>query len=402
MRQNMASLAYLYISLSDKGEIPMKRLCIYMTYNKENRIYEYIGRALRSLKECCTKLYLVCNYQRIDAGLEYARLYADGVFYRENRGYDSGAYKDALCDFIGWDEVYRYDELILVNDSFFGFFYPLRDTFEKMEGENCDFWGMTGQVAGEFRNPTHRFDAHVHSYFLVFKNTVIKSSAFRDFWEEFVYPENFREAIVNFEFGINARLKQHGFNGKSCMDLYDIRLQRNENPCYMWLRRLVDEYQIPVMKKKCVLIRTPGFAYTLETVTFLRERGLYPTEWIEEYLEKQFYIPDGRMEAPCNSLEIFYENHTNVYIYGAGMCGKNLALYFSYKKWQHSGFIVTDSSGVEDAVSLEEAEIQPGTGVIVSVLDAGTAGEIKRHIGDRCREEQLFFIADCPAIKLPD
>ena len=89
----------------------MKRLCIYMTYSKENKLYEYIGRVLKSLKACCSKVYLVCNYKGMESGLEHVSSYIDGIFFRENKGYDSGAYKDALCEFLGWDEVYQFDEL---------------------------------------------------------------------------------------------------------------------------------------------------------------------------------------------------------------------------------------------------------------------------------------------------
>lgn len=85
------------------------RLCIYMTYNKENKIYPYIEKVLKSLKVCCSRVYLVCNCKVLKAGLNDSQSYVDNIFFRENIGYDSGAFKDALCEFLGWDEVYRYD-----------------------------------------------------------------------------------------------------------------------------------------------------------------------------------------------------------------------------------------------------------------------------------------------------
>ena len=124
---------------------------------------------------------MVCNYEKVNLGLEYVFPWVDNIYYRTNKGYDSGAYKDALCSFLGWDEVYKYDELILVNDSFFGFFYPLKDSFQLMDKEKCDFWGMTGQAAGEYKDPFYSFDEHVHSYFMVFKKNVLKSKAFKSF-----------------------------------------------------------------------------------------------------------------------------------------------------------------------------------------------------------------------------
>lgn len=38
-----------------------------------------------------------------------------------------------------------------------------------MDSADCDFWSMTGQKAGEYRNPVYPFKAHIHSYFLDFK-----------------------------------------------------------------------------------------------------------------------------------------------------------------------------------------------------------------------------------------
>jgi hypothetical protein len=380
----------------------MNRLCIYVTYNQENKIHEYMGRVLQELQTCCSKLYLVCNYLEIKEGKEYALPWVDDIFYRKNVGYDSGAYKEVLCDFLGWETVYQYEELLLVNDSFFGFFYPLQESFDRMAREECDFWGMTGQAAGEYRNPTYPFDAHVHSYFFVFKRQVMRSKVFREFWERLSYPEKFREAIVFFEIKINHDLEQSGFRKKSLIENCGIPWKRNENPCYSRLYELVKNYRLPLMKKKCVLIRNIGFADTLKTLKYMRQKNLYPVDWILSYLEHQFYIPK-RGTIPCNSLEIFYHNHSDIYIYGMGVCGKNLALYFEDKGWHYRGFLVTDASGTDKGVvSLEEAEIDSDTGILISVLDPATAKEIERHIGKRCRREQLFFISKCAAIKLPD
>lgn len=382
----------------------MNRLCIYVTYNRENKIYEYIGNALKSLKECCSDIYMVCNYENIADGLEYASPYIDGIFFRQNNGYDSGAYKEALFDFLGWAEVSKYDEIVLVNDSFFGFFYPLQDTFTLMSKEICDFWGMTGQEAGEYINPLYEFDAHVHSYFMVFKKKVVQSEAFRVFWETLKYPINFREAVVNYEIGINTWLKQHGFIGKSFIDVYNIKLMRNENPYYSMTYELIKDCKLPIMKKKCILIRNANFTGTLRTLDYLKKEDIYPISWIMLYLENQFYIP-GIGDKPCNSLEIFYKNHSNIYIYGAGVCGKNLTVYFKHKGWQHKGLIVTDKTAQDtECLLFDDIQIDDETGIIISVIHQQVSEEIVKYIETKsnCRREQLFVVYDCKAIRLPE
>lgn len=400
----------------------MNRLCIYMTYNRENKIHNYMGQAICALKQCSSTLCLVCNYEKIKEGKEHITGLVDEIYCRENKGYDSGAFRDMLCDFLGWERVYEYDELILANDSFFGFFYPLQESFLRMEGQECDYWGMTGQTAGEFSDPFYAFDAHVHSYFLVFRKTVLKSTCFKRFWQGLDDAENFRQAVTGYEIGINACLREHGFQGKSFVDLGRIKLQRNENPSYTKLYELVRDCRVPVMKKKSVLIRNPFFADTMKTIDYLMQEERYPVQWMLSFLDNQFYIPgmhqaseiqtgqcqamgqeSGIRQPPCNSLEIFCKRYARIYIYGAGVCGKNLALYFTRKGWEYEGLMVTSASDATDgAITLAQAKIGADTGIVISVLNKGTAQAIAEHTGKVCGREQLFFISDCSAIRLPD
>lgn len=379
----------------------MKRLCIYVTYSRNNQIEEYVSLVLKSIKQCGIDIYCICNYPNIESGLEYATPYAEKVICRENKGYDSGAYRDAIIDLIGWDKVLGYDELLLVNDSFWGMFYPLENYINEMDSADCDFWGMTGQTAGEFKNPEYKFDAHIHSYFLVFKSNVLHSDVFKKFWEDFEYPTTFREAIVYFEIGINARLRKGGFKGMSFIDLWEIELERNINPYYEYPYELISEKKFPLLKKKSILIRNHGFPSMLKAVKYLKENSLYPTEWIEGKIETQFYIPEMNTQE-CNSLEAFYHSHSNIYIYGNGVCGRNLAVYFGYKGWVFEKFIVSDNTGGDEGVlSIDDVEITPNTGIVISVINKGVASEIISNIGKRCHKEQLFLISECRAIQLP-
>lgn len=136
-----------------------------------------------------------------------------------------------------------------------------------------------------------------------------------------------------------------------------------------------------------------GFEETLKTIVYLEKEKRYPTEWVKQYLENQFYIPE--YESSCfNSLELFYRNYSTVYIYGAGVCGKNIAAYFDYKGWNFKGFISTEPEKEEVCSScIEKVTIDSDTGIIVSVLNAEIAEEIAKHIGTRCSQNQLFYLS---------
>jgi rhamnosyltransferase len=280
-------------------------------------------------------------------------------------------------------------------------FFPLRNYIDEMDRADCGFWGMTGEAGGEFQNPEYKFDAYIQSYFLVFKRNVLHSDVFRKFWEDFEYPVTFREAIINFELQISAKLKEYGFKGLSFMDLWKIELERNVNPYYEYPYELISEKKFPLLKKKAILIRNHGFSSALKAVKYLKTNSLYPTEWIEDMIDSQFYILDMN-RTECNSLEIFYRRYSNIYIYGNGVCGKNLAWYFEYKGWRFEKFIVTNKTeSCPEVVTIDEAKIDPDTGIVISVMNKDVASEIVSYIGEMCCRNQLFLISECGAIQLP-
>lgn len=377
----------------------MNRLCIYVTYNKNNKIEAYIGYMLKALRAHTTALYVVCNYPQILDGREYVEPYADGIFNRENIGYDAGAYKDMLCTILGWDKVWQYDELVLLNDSFFGPFYDLNRSFDIMDNVKCDFWGMTRHPSGEVKTIGYTFDSHIQSYFLVFRRQVLKNSLFKEFWESFPYPNTLMETIINYEFGINQYLTKNGFISKTLSDIWGIEFKENENPTINYSLELIRDKGLPVLKKKSLLICNHGFENAMNAVAFLQTNKLYPVEWIWKWIDSQFYIEDYAADGD-NCLDVFRQKYEKIYIYGAGVYGKKLSLYFERKGWKLEGKVVSDVIGqAMDCIAFSDVDIDGETGIIVSVIDREVAGEIVQYISSKCSREQLFLLADCTAIQ---
>ena len=98
----------------------MKSLCIYVIYDKPNIVSPYIEKVIQELFKFAQDIYVVCNFEKIADGQQYIEPYAKEIICRKNEGYDAGAYKEALCDYITWENVKKYDELIITNDSYFG------------------------------------------------------------------------------------------------------------------------------------------------------------------------------------------------------------------------------------------------------------------------------------------
>lgn len=372
----------------------MKRLCIYLTYNKENIVQPYVGYMLSALRTHVETLCVVCNYPTILAGEEYVFPYVDEVFYRENKGFDGGAYKDALCSLLGWKKVSQYDELLLVNDSFFGPVNDLENCFDQMAEVDCDFWGIARNPHGKYVTIDYDYRPHVQSYFLVFRKNVLRSSAFRDYFEDLNYAKTFAEGVCVFEIGINEYLEKNGFYGTSLADVLGFELEDGKILYHFHSLEMIRDKGMPFLKKKSLLIRNFGFENVLNAIKYIESKKKYPTEWIWESLDSQF-------RTATDTLEQFYDRFNRIYIYGAGVCGKNLDLYFKHKDWRHEGILVTDRTSQDiECFTLEEALIDNDTGIIISILKPDISSEIVEYIGDKCRKEQLFLISDCKAIEI--
>ena len=97
-----------------------------MFYDKDGIVDGYIDHYLKELRKVTEYLVVVVNGKLTPEGREKFSKLSDDFFVRENVGYDVWAYHDAL-DYIGWDELKKYDELILANYTLFGPFYPLSE-----------------------------------------------------------------------------------------------------------------------------------------------------------------------------------------------------------------------------------------------------------------------------------
>ena len=150
----------------------MKRLCIYLVYDKQKIIDRYIGYMLKELKICSDYLTVVCNMSEVLFGIEIIEEYADAIFFRENIGFDAGGFKEVFCNLVGWDMVLKYDELILVNDSMFGPFIPMKDIFLKMEDSSADFWGLASQGKRECERQ-RSFLEYIQSFFMVIRFPIL-------------------------------------------------------------------------------------------------------------------------------------------------------------------------------------------------------------------------------------
>ncbi|MCI8596974.1 MAG: hypothetical protein HFJ10_00790 [Lachnospiraceae bacterium] len=230
----------------------MKRLGIYLTYDSQKIVDDYIGHMLSELKTCMDYLVVVCNETEIIRGREILEAYADEIFYRENIGLDAGGFKDALTTFVGWDRVLEFDELVLVNDSIFGPFCPMKEIFDEMAERPVDFWGVAGH--GEYRKEgLDFFPEHIQTFFLTVRSKMLHSSPFRIYWEDMPYYASYNQVVREHEMQFTRHFSELGYT----YDFFaDIRANNSENTAnnYCQYRRisyeLIKKYQFPFLKKQ--------------------------------------------------------------------------------------------------------------------------------------------------------
>jgi lipopolysaccharide biosynthesis protein len=370
----------------------MKRLCIYVTYDFENIIDDYIGCVLKELRKVIDYLVVVCNYEYIAKGVENVQPYADKIYYRENKGFDAGAYKDVLCRHLSWDEICKYDEMLLVNDSFYGFVYPIENMIHTMKKAGTDYWGITRAPCGKLEDG-YWYDTHIQSYFWAFRKNVLKSAWFRQFWSELEYPYTLNQTVKGYELGLNYFLKQHGFKGTALTDMGHLNciFKEKENPYMLYSLELMRDLKVPIIKRTSFYLTNKGFGNALKALQYIEMHKMYHSELIKKHMFRISQSLQNQGMLNLLSLKKFHEKYKNIYFYGAGVYGHNLALLFDYMGWQFTGFMVTDiKNQTEKCLEFNKVELGDCDAVIISVADKRTCVQILELIKRRYAMDQIL------------
>lgn len=235
----------------------MKRICFYLTYDRQKIIDEYIGYMLGELKTCVEYLVVICNNEEIICGRDILEKYADDIFCRKNIGFDAGGFKDALCNFVGWDKVLLFDELVLVNDSMFGPFRPMKNIFEEMDDRVLDFWGLAKHSG--YEGIHDYFPEHIQSFFFVIRERMLHSDLFKAYWEDMPYYESFNKVIREYEMKFTPYFAGHGYSYGVLADMHpndSENLANNHLQFETISYELIKKRNFPFLKKQQITHNT--------------------------------------------------------------------------------------------------------------------------------------------------
>lgn len=195
----------------------MKRLLLYVHFNKYHRVSSHVYYQLTQLRPLFSKVLFISNSQVAES--DYQQLVEQGLMddfiQRKNKGFDFAAWRDGMLKF-GFEDLATYDSVTVMNDTCFGPLWDIKDYYFEYENQtDVDFWGMTNNRA------TKEFAEHIQSYFISFKQPVLKSSAFQEFWQSVQEFTDVQDVINHYETQVTTTLLEAGFRYQTVFNTVD-------------------------------------------------------------------------------------------------------------------------------------------------------------------------------------
>ena len=198
----------------------VKRAAIYVIYDKDGKLDRYRKYYLEKIRKFCDKIVCVIQGTLEPESRRELENLCDDFFVRENTGLLTYPWIEGI-NFIGWDALKDYDELLMLNDSFFGPFFELDDFFNSCEKSDADFYGVMKNFPEKSykiidgRPLKHGYFRGSICYFYVIKNRLLHSKEFKNYWENkpiinkdwdtyFFNEISFYDEVIDWGFKVDA------------------------------------------------------------------------------------------------------------------------------------------------------------------------------------------------------
>jgi len=270
-----------------KEQNSKKRVLIYVHFNKNNKIADYIEYQLRHINQLFDEIIFVSNSNVSINDKKKLNGFYNNFIQRNNEGFDFAGWRDGLKS-VGWKTIEKFDSLTLMNDTCFGPIYPMEEVYKKMEKSKADFWGMTDHCSTTHGMPGTNgpVPEHIQSYFMVFKRNVIKSKTFKKFWEEVTNSNDVTFVIQNYETQLTKILNNAGFEHSLFFNYGEYYVGKKNN----LLGEVSFRYPKILINTKTPLIKVKSFLQNFDSLSFrnliryINKKTNYPTKLIKEHI----------------------------------------------------------------------------------------------------------------------
>ncbi len=276
-----------------------------MHFDRHGIIHDYVHEQLRALVAAGFRITFVSNAPKFSEGTaREVASFCRQILWRRNVGYDFGAYKDGIKAIGNLDRV---DRLVLMNDSVYGPFYPLKPLLEAVDPSKTDFWGITDSWEIAF---------HIQSYFLLFFPRALQSKQFREFWQRFPYVNRKNWVIERGEVALSQLLVQHKFRAAALapywraaerilekidkVDSTELAPAHREfleritnhivrgtpmNQSHFFWETIVVDFDCPFLKREVIKQNPAGIPYMWRWPEMIGECGSYDLSLISRHLQ---------------------------------------------------------------------------------------------------------------------
>ena len=270
-----------------------KRLAIFFFYDNDGIVDSYVDYLLKGLTEVIDDFVVVVNGKLSPDGRDLFRKYTQDIIVRDNIGLDVWAYKSAL-EFVGWEKLRQYDEVVLLNHTIMGPVFPFSEMFNKMaQKKNLDFWGATRHLKIPFDpfgcSKFGYIPEHIQSSFMVYRKRFLETPELQYFWSSMPPINSYNESIGYYESYFTKHFADMGFRWDTYVDDSD----REDFTNYLLMvapRVALEEYRCPFFKRRS-FFQEPDYCYVntsgeaaQDLLDFLRKHTDYDINLIYENL----------------------------------------------------------------------------------------------------------------------
>ena len=179
------------------------RVAIFASYNKDNRVADYVVYMLGELRKVVDAIVFVADNDLDKKQIQRIAPYIDHAICHRHGSYDFGSYRIGYQWALTHGLLTDADELLMINDSCYGPVVPFEPIFSAMAGRTCDFWGLVDSNEGSH---------HIQSFFMAFRRQVFLSPIFSNFVNDFRKQEGgFWDYVDLYERRFTDVLESQGF-----------------------------------------------------------------------------------------------------------------------------------------------------------------------------------------------
>ena len=225
-----------------------RRVIFYLIYDERGNVDDYIPYKLEHLRPFAEHIIAIVNGTISPEGRTKLQPVVDEIWERPNVGYDVGGYAMAIEKF-GEERLADYDELILMNYTFFGPVRPFGPVFDRMNSLQVGFWGMTDHGALEVNPVTEKstMASHIQSHWIAVRKSLFITGEWKQYWRDMPVITSYQDSILFHESHFTEHFESLGHN-------YSVAFPHDEygpslHPAFESALALVDD-GCPVLKRR--------------------------------------------------------------------------------------------------------------------------------------------------------